>query len=436
VPDFSIISPGLKWRFDRSFSGLNRYYFSMVTRLNAMQGGSPRVVELIILSLLTWSVGVASVSALASLLHYENAPVLQERFPNFDRFLLLEATADLSSNVSLGDVNNDGYPDIVIARGAHSPLVSRVFLNDGHGHFTTAHDLSEVPARSFSAQLADVTRNGNLAVVVGNDAPDKSFVYLNDGTGHFHVGSTFGRAEWTTRNVAVADLNGDGWPDIVVANRAATSEGANYVCLNRGDGNFDTDCILFSHESATTITPADFSNDGYTDLAVPNRDGGQSYVYLNDGKAHFLRRIPFGPPDARIRMVAAADLTGEGRLDIVAVDERHGTSIFFNQGDGTFSAAVPLGTSKATPFALATADLRRDGKIDVVVGYANARPIVYFNDGSGHKFTAVPFGDDQGIVFGIAIGDLDGDGWPDVVLARYKAPSVVYFSSGLEGSKR
>jgi hypothetical protein len=261
-------------------------------------------------------------------------------------------------------------------------------------------------------------------------------VYLNDGTGHFHVGSTFGRAEWTTRNVAVADLNGDGWPDIVVANRAATSEGANYVCLNRGDGKFDTDCILFSHESATTITPADFSNDGYTDLAVPNRDGGQSYVYLNDGKAHFLRRIPFGPPDARIRMVAAADLTGDGRLDIVAVDERHGASIFFNQGDGTFSAAVPLGTSKATPFALATADLRRDGKIDVVVGYANARPIVYFNDGSGHKFTAVPFGDDQGIVFGIAIGDLDGDGWPDVVLARYKAPSVVYFSSGLEGSKR
>jgi hypothetical protein len=71
----------------------------------------------------------------------------------------------------------------------------------------------------------------------------------------------------------VADLNGDGLPDIVVANRYGNSGGSNYVCLNRGHGKFDADCTAFSHESATTITPADFNGDGFIDLLAPNRDG-------------------------------------------------------------------------------------------------------------------------------------------------------------------
>ena len=57
---------------------------------------------------------------------------------------------------------------------------------------------------------------------------------------------------------------------------------ANFICLNQGKGRFGNDCIAFSHESATTITPADFNHDGIIDLAVPHRDGGQSYVYMND----------------------------------------------------------------------------------------------------------------------------------------------------------
>jgi len=143
-----------------------------------------------------------------------------------------------------------------------------------------------------------------------------------------------------TRNVAVADLNGDGLPDIAVANRYGNNAAAaNYVCLNRGDGKFDADCVAFSRESATTITPADFNSYGFVDLAVPNRDGGQSYVYLNDGKANFTKRIPFGPPDATIRVAAAADLTGSGRVDIVAIDAQRGSFSYFDRPDGAYGVA-------------------------------------------------------------------------------------------------
>lgn len=357
-------------------------------------------------------------------------------YPRFDRTLELEKTAATSANVSLGDLDGDGSLDIVLAKGRHWPLLSRVLLNDGHGGFPVARDLGSTPHRSYSAVLADLDGRGFLDVVVGNDAPDPKVVYLNDGKGNFRPGSTFGHPQWPTRNVSVADLNGDGLPDIIVANRYGGHPGSNYVCLNRGGGRFDADCQPFSHESATTIAAADFNGDGLIDLAVPNRDGGQSYVYLNDGKANFPKRIPFGPGDARIRVAAAADLTGSGRMDLVTIDERRGTFIYFNRADGSFSPALALGTNKAVPYALAVGDLNRDGKVDIVVGYVAAQPVVYFNEGDGHHFTAVPFGDDQGAAYGIAIGDLDGDGWPDIALARSDAPNKVYFSSGVPPCRR
>ncbi len=123
----------------------------------------------------------------------------------------------------------------------------RVLLGDGSGHFGTAYDLGEASDRSYSGHLVDLDRDGDLDVVISNDAPDPKLVYLNDGHGHFRVGSRFGRAEWPTRNASVADLDGDSLPDVVVANRDDRAP-ANYVCPNRGGGRFDADCLAFSHE--------------------------------------------------------------------------------------------------------------------------------------------------------------------------------------------
>src|SRR5690349_8779322 len=224
-----------------------------------------------------------------------------KKLPNFTRVLLLEQTSETSANVSIGDLNGDGFPDLVLAKGRHWPLIDRVLLNDGHGKFPNAHNLGDVADRSYSVTLADIDRDGDLDVVVGNDAPDPKRVYANDGKGNFHLLSTFGRPEWPTRNATVADVNGDGLPDVLVANRYEDGRGSNYVCFNKGKGQFDSDCFAFFHESATTITPADVNGDGFVDLIVPDRDDRQSYVYINDGKGGLTKRIPFGPPDAETR---------------------------------------------------------------------------------------------------------------------------------------
>lgn len=356
--------------------------------------------------------------------------------PTFDRALLLETAAATSANVSIGDLNGDGNLDIVLVKGRHWPLISRVLLGDGHGHFPTAYNLCETAYRSYSGRLVDIDGDGDLDVVLSNDAPDPKVVYLNDGKGHFRLGSTYGKPEWETRNASVVDLNGDGKPDIVAANRTDKNP-ANYICLNRGKGLFDAECFAFSHESSTTITAADFNGDGRLDLAVPHRDGGQSYVYFNDGKTDYtnLKRVPFGPPNAGIRVAEAADLDGDGNVDIVAIDERRGVFVYYGQKDGGFGPGEVLSDGKVTPYALTISDLNGDRRIDIVVGNVDAPSTIYFNE-SGRKFKQAHFGDNKGTVYGFAIADLDRDGVVDIAAARSDAPNVVYFGSrSAAGSK-
>ncbi|MBV9498923.1 MAG: VCBS repeat-containing protein [Acidobacteriaceae bacterium] len=84
-----------------------------------------------------------------------STPVLR----SFDRVQLLEGKAETSAGVSVGDVNGDGLPDIVLGKGRHWPLFSRVLLNDGHGGFI-ASNLGTAPDRTYSAALADVNGDG------------------------------------------------------------------------------------------------------------------------------------------------------------------------------------------------------------------------------------------------------------------------------------
>ena len=350
----------------------------------------------------------------------------QQPLMHFDRVLLLEPTSETSANVSFGDVNGDGHLDVMLAKGRHWPLVDQILINDGKGRFE-ARPLG-VADRTYTGLLADLDGDHDLDVVISNDDPDPKRVYLNDGRGNFTPGSIFGKPAWPTRNVSVADLNGDQLPDIIVANRTGDDSGFNYACLNRGAGTFDADCIPVSRESTTTITPADFDGDGRVDLAVPHREGGQSYVYLNDGKAAFAKKIPFGPSSSAIRVSAAADLNGDKRLDLAVIDERTGPAIYQQQSNGSFGGRLPVGPPTSTPYALGVADVNRDGKVDVIVGNVEAPSAVYFNV-DGRTFSKVTFGDNKGTAYGIAVGDIDEDGVMDIAVARSEAPNVLYFGS-------
>jgi hypothetical protein len=354
----------------------------------------------------------------------KNQPVHSSTIGGLREFEIvpLETASEKSSNVSIGDLNGDGHPDIVLVKGRHWQLTSRIFFGDGKGHFSPGPELPS-KAKSYSGSLADMTKNGHLDIVLSNDMPDPKLILLNDGKGKFTVGGTYGQPEWETRNAAVADLNGDGFPDIAVANREMTS----YVCLN--DGRLHFDCRpLPDSPSATTVAIADMNGDGANDVIYACRDGCQSRVYFNDGKGNFPRAVPWGPTRSSTRAMAVADFDGDGHLDIAACHEGLGCFVYLNDGHGNFATGIRFDPPKPGPFSMLAVDLNRDGRPEIVVGYVEAPGIVYFNDGSGRKYHAVPFGDGKGAVLGMAAADLDGDGWPDIAAARSDAPSFVMFN--------
>jgi hypothetical protein len=335
----------------------------------------------------------------------------------------LETVAETSSNASIGDLNGDGHPDIVLVKGRHWQVTSKIFFGDGKGHFTPGPTLPSKAAKSYSASLADMTLSGHLDMVLSNDQPDPKLVLLNDGKGNFTVGGTYGDPHWSTRNAAVGELNGDGYPDIVVANREMTS----YVCLN--DGKLHFDCRpLADSPSAASVAIADMNGDGANDVIYACRDSCQSVVYFNDGKGNFARKVPWGPRKSSTRAVAVADFDGDGHLDIAACPEQMGCFVYLNDGKGDFGDGIQFERPAALPYSMIAVDLNRDGRTDILVGYVDAPGMAYFNDGTGKKFEAVPFGDGKGAIYGMAAGDLDGDGWPDIVVARSGAPCFVMFN--------
>jgi hypothetical protein len=397
----------------------------------------------------SWLSLVVCVLALTLLVRTKGqvTPVPKDVYRSFDRVLLLEEKGETSAGVNIGDLNGDGRLDIVLGKGRHWPLFNRVLLNDGKGGFT-ASNLGTAPDRTYSAALADLDRDGDLDIVVSNDAPDRKLVYLNDGKGHFTEAGTFGSPSWSTRYVTLADLNGDGYPDIVAANRGDYPDivggkpgsgphhpVASFICLNDRTGHFPA-CDPLPTESATSIVAADFDGDGAIDLFVPHRDGGQSIVLWNDGKGHFPTSTKVGPAAAWIRMGAAADFDGDGRLDLAVIDElKRAAFVLFNRGQRRFGDPEQLPGPPRPPYALGVADLNRDGRPDIVVGHVEMPGSIYFNTGQGRTFHEVAWNDGKGTVYGLAFADFDGDGWPDIVAARSDAPNAIWFSTKPKSSR-
>jgi hypothetical protein len=199
----------------------------------------------------------------------------------------LETVSETSSNASIGDLNGDGHPDIVLVKGRHWQVTTLVFFGDGKGRFAAGPALPNNANKSYSGSLGDMTRSGHLDMVLSNDEPDPKLVLLNDGKGNFRIGGHYGDPTWPTRNAAVADLNGDGYPDIAVANRGMTS----YVCLNDGKLNFDCHPLSDS-PSAATVAIADINGDGANDRRAPGGvDVSHSSIIGRTGTARRARPL-------------------------------------------------------------------------------------------------------------------------------------------------
>jgi hypothetical protein len=265
-----------------------------------------------------------------------------------------------TSSVVVGDINGDHKPDIVANNGG-------VLLNNGDGTFRTGPGTA-----GGCVALIDVNRDGKLDLIIANYSTSTIGVQLGNGDGTFQAGPTYAIPLYLTAVVA-GDFNRDGKIDLIVASRASLS-----LLPGNGDGTFGTAQTITSFSSdefVASLVAADFNADGKLDLAMAlgfgtdTGPGTSVEVLLGNGDGTFAGGGggTFDVTGDFAGMVAA-DITHDGKVDLIAVGTGVGTtvSVLPGNGNGTFGAAQDFRTL-GTVASFAIGDFNGDGYLDVAV---------------------------------------------------------------------
>ena len=190
------------------------------------------------------------------------------------------------------DYDNDRDLDIYLVHDGHNPNI--LYENDGRGYFTDVSDQANVAYESFGmgVDVGDVNNDGHLDIYITNlyentlllNNGDKTFTEISESAGITDFGMGWGTGFY--------DVNNDGWQDIYVGN---TPSYPNIMYQNLGDNTFapiSENTILSSTGSSFGVAGADINNDGWLDLFVANsNDKIGSQLFLNQTKEnhHWLK---------------------------------------------------------------------------------------------------------------------------------------------------
>jgi hypothetical protein len=178
------------------------------------------------------------------------------------------------------------------------------------------------------------------------------------------------------------------------------------------------------------VVAADLDGDGDLDLAVVNNTANSISVLLNNGDGTFAARTDYATGSYPWSL-AAGDLDGDGDQDLVAASALPaGASVLLGNGDGTFANRVNYPTV-SFPSTIAIADFDADSDPDLAIT-CNAVAVVSVLPGRGDgTFDAhVDYATGAGPE-GIVAADLDADGRPDLATAtEYDGAASVLLNTG------
>jgi len=287
--------------------------------------------------------------------------------------------------LAVGDLNGDGIPDLVVRNSADMSAL----LGNGDGTFQTPKFISPPSGHSFflpaynpmAPAIGDFDHDGHLDLVitaVKNTGGYYMDVLLGKGDGTFRSGGSRlinASGGGSFEALVAGDFTGDGNLDVLTCASYGTIGGVPNVALNLfpGDGAGNLLASILTNylfgQDVVALAAADFNGDGRLDFVVNAYSPGTTNpslvgVVLNLGNTNFtptLCSAYAGTP----RSFAAGDVSGDGRPDILAIDEYTGAvHAFVGNGDGTFQRHL-LTSPLASPIVVALADFNSDGFLDV-----------------------------------------------------------------------
>ena len=335
--------------------------------------------------------------------------------------------------VAVGDYDNDGYPDLYVTSYGRTIL----YHNNGDGTFT------------------DVTAKAGV-LLDGWTTSAVWFDYDNDGRLDLFVCSY---VDYDLRQgLLCADRNKDGSLYYHYCIPHLFKPTANALFRNSGDGTFTRvrgTAIDAALGKALGAVATDVNNDGRLDLIVAN-DTAPNFLFRNRGSGQWIEDgtkagIAFGA-SGRPRSgmgIDAADVNGDGFVDVFVANIDHETFSLYESHDGDFftDAAADHGLAQATPLMSGWGakffDADNDGRVDLLI--ANGHPddviakrapdvrykeplLLFQHDGRRLRNVSA----DAGAVFsasyaarGLAVGDFDNDGRVDALVGCNGGPPLL-----------
>jgi hypothetical protein len=359
--------------------------------------------------------------------------------------------AGLGMGVAVGDVNNDGWPDLYVSNyGA-----DRLYLNQGDKTFLDITRTAGVENMNWglSACFFDYDRDGWLDLYVTNyvdynerpctrpgggdqdycsprEFPPVADKLFRNETGEARAaGQTEAIGSARFRDVSLAsniasqrgpgmgvvamDLNGDHWQDIYVAN----DQGANFAWINQGDGRFEEEALrrgcaydaLGRAQASMGIAAGDTDGDTSFEIFLTHLETEQNTLYRATEPGLF--------GDASIA-------SGLGPVSLPYTG--FGTAFADVDHDGDLDAVVADGGVRRSPNAdKTTVEMQAQ---DFWSDYAQENLVLY-NDGG--KFSRLAASDDAfaghiGVARGLAAADFDNDGDIDLLVSNVGASARLY----------
>ena len=320
-------------------------------------------------------------AATTSLTVYKNVTGTAEFDIKMQRF----NDADLNTgtalrNITCGDLDGDGRPEIVVGKGGNT--ADRFFI----------------------------FKNLSTPGIINFDKPITVLISVNSSSS-------------TARRLKIHDLDNDGKPEIILTDQ---NLGLVHIFQNRSTANgisFPTDQkVTISSPSATFgIDVADLNKDGLPELVFGSNLQNDIYIAQNQsipGKISFKIPVKLAV-SGQLTNLQVGDFDGDGDNDILVNNYVNNVYLLINQSTGSsiiFSSPKYIETGRL-PWGLDIGDINGDGKPDVVVATREkSQPLTLLLNQS--NLTSIAFAPytigKAALHVNVNIADYNGDAKPDI----------------------